>query len=153
MTRLVLRQYKADDFLRLELSPVAVSCRIGQPIQNWGKYHEAAGPAVTAENTEGEIVFCCGVHFRWGGLGELWATYSPIAARYPLVLRYTRGLIGVLFREHGYRRLQAAVDPRFEAAVRFIEHLGFEREGLMHSYSPNGDDYALYALVDGGTHG
>lgn len=153
MTDLFLREFTADDFVKIELSDTARANRLGQPTEQWGRYHEARGIAATAIAPDGQIVFIFGVHHRWSGCGELWATYAPIVARYPMALQYTRRLIHVLFEYHGYRRLQATVDPRFDAPVRGVKHLGFVYEGTLRCYGPHGEDHDLYALIREDSHG
>lgn len=47
----------------------------------------------------------------------------------------------------GIRRVEATVDVDFPAGNRWIEMLGFEYEGLMKAYRPDGADMNLYARV------
>lgn len=47
----------------------------------------------------------------------------------------------------GLRRIQCTVRTGFPFLVKFIELFGFEREGLMRKFGPEGDDYYLYARV------
>ena len=46
-----------------------------------------------------------------------------------------------------FRRIQAVVKADWPLAIRFVERLGFVREGRMRKFGPNGDDYYLYARV------
>lgn len=60
-----------------------------------------------------------------------------------LVLRYA-------FDELGLERIEADIDPRNEASCRFVEKLGFAREGLLRRRWRVGDevcDTALYGLL------
>lgn len=36
--------------------------------------------------------------------------------------------------KHGLKRLQAYVDPEYEAAIRLVEHLGFKKESTMENF-------------------
>lgn len=45
------------------------------------------------------------------------------------------------------RRIEATVKVGFSAGVRFIEHCGFHREGVMHKFSIDGDHEYLYARI------
>lgn len=47
----------------------------------------------------------------------------------------------------GIRRVEATVDVDFQAGNRWIQMLGFEFEGLMKAYRPDGADMNLYARV------
>ena len=46
-----------------------------------------------------------------------------------------------------YRRIEATVDVGFEQGHRWIKMLGFEIEGYMKAYRPDGADMLLYARV------
>ena len=147
MIKLIVREYKADDFATICLSKVEAANQIGQPIEEWGEYHKTHGPAATVTDQEDQVVFCFGIHHKWAGCGEVWAIYSPLAKKYANTLRVTKMLLGCLDRQFGYYRFQAAIDARFPETVRFIEHLGFRQEGVMRRYGPHGEDRILYALV------
>jgi RimJ/RimL family protein N-acetyltransferase len=61
-----------------------------------------------------------------------------------------RLLIERLFQREGAARVQASTDIRNGAMRRVLEYLGFEYEGVLHGYMPDGNgraDYALYALL------
>lgn len=47
----------------------------------------------------------------------------------------------------GLRRTQCTVRAGFPFLIKFIELLGFEREGLLRKFGPEGDDYFIYARV------
>jgi hypothetical protein len=47
----------------------------------------------------------------------------------------------------GIRRVEATVDVGFEAGDRWMKMLGFEFEGLMRAYRPDGADMKLYARI------
>lgn len=45
------------------------------------------------------------------------------------------------------RRTQVTIRAGYPFLIKWIELLGFEREGLMRKFGPEGDDYYLYARV------
>jgi hypothetical protein len=45
------------------------------------------------------------------------------------------------------RRIEATVLAGFKPGCRWMDLLGFEREGLMRCYGPDGADYYRYAKV------
>jgi hypothetical protein len=147
MTRLKIREYKTEDYINIEVAPEVIQGRNGQPIEWWAKYHEMSGPCCTVTDLEGKIVFCGGAHHKWKGCGEIWGDFSPLARVYPHTLWMVRFMLDQLRYVYGYVRLQCSVDVQWETAVRFIEKLGFKREGVMEAYGPGGMDHALYALV------
>ena len=96
----------------------------------------------------GHLIVAGGIYPVWDGLGEAWMIPSDKIEEYKLsIVRHLRRHIDKIVDEDGLRRLQAAVRSDFPAAHRFIEFLGFRREGLMRSYGPGGDDYFMYARV------
>jgi RimJ/RimL family protein N-acetyltransferase len=48
---------------------------------------------------------------------------------------------------HNYRRVETAVASDFEQGHRWMSMLGFEREGRMRAFTPDGRDCDLYARV------
>jgi RimJ/RimL family protein N-acetyltransferase len=45
------------------------------------------------------------------------------------------------------KRIQASVHTNDQQAIRYVEWLGFENEGLMKKYGPDGSDYYRFARV------
>ena len=149
MTHLKVRAYEPKDFVSIVVSEPARLAREGQPVEEWAMYHQEHGPAVTVIDPDCAIVFCAGVHIRWHGTGEIWATFSPLAHKYVRTWHIARLLIDYCYLYLECERLQAAIDPEWTDAVRIAERLGFERECIMKNYGPNGRDMALYALIGG----
>ena len=146
MTKLSVRDYQPEDFLNIELMDYEKKCREGQPIEQWAQIKEKLGPAFTVIDPAGKIVFLCGIHDMWPGVGEIWAVFSPLAKKYPHTWIVAKELLDITFED--YVRLQAALDPvGCPEAIRFDERLGFKAEGLMSRYGFHGEDMIMYALV------
>ena len=146
MSKLKLREYKADDFLNIRLMEYEYKCREGQPVGLWALTNEKAGPAVTMVDADEQIIFCCGVRDMWPGVGEVWAVFSPLSEEYPLIYFSFEELLEITFKD--YVRLQTTIDPvDCPKAILFDERLGFKPEGLMKRYGPHGEDRVMYALV------
>jgi hypothetical protein len=86
-----------------------------------------------------------------GGLSEdhaecatAWSLLLPSTARHMTAL--TRFSAGV-FDRAPYRRIQAHALPTFPPAIRWLEMLGFSREGLLRKYSPSGHDMLLFSRI------
>ena len=151
MTRLTVRPYEPEDFLNIELMEYERKCREGQPVELWAQIKKTAGPAVTVVDPAGEIVFCCGIHNMWPGVGEIWAVFSPLAKKYAHTWIIAKDLIDIAFNGQGYVRLQAPLDPEeCPESIRFDERLGFKPEGTLKHYGPHGEDRIMYALVKDG---
>ena len=147
MTRLSIRTYEPVDFLNIELMDYERKCRQAMPVFEWALFKKHAGPAATVVDPDGRIVFICGIHNLWPGVGEIWAVFSPLAKKYPCTWVAAVELMALHSKD--YVRLQAALDPSYPEAIRFNERLGFKPEGLMRRYGPHGEDRIMYAWVLG----
>lgn len=103
----------------------------------------SAGPARTAFHGT-EVIACAGLIHQWPNRSIAWAILSRLAGRHMLGL--TREIGGFL-RHHPIRRVETGVSCDFPAAERWAEMLGFEREGMMRAYTPEGADCYLYARI------
>lgn len=104
---------------------------------------QAVGPALSAEH-EGRIVACAGVAFQGFGMGVLWAFVSHDAGRHFVRLdRYARRILSLT----SLRRIEATTEASFAQGCRWLEMLGFENEGRMRAYGPDGQDHFRFAKV------
>ncbi len=97
---------------------------------------------------EQKIIAIGGIYDLWPGVGEAISFMSEDAFKYPksLFSAFSRGLsAGIKIKK--YWRVQAMVKAGFDEGTRFIEHLGFEQEGLMRKWAPDGTDFYIYARV------
>lgn len=96
---------------------------------------------------EGRVAGCAGVRPLWAGVGEAWAVFSLEALDRPVALfrAAARGL-AAMEDAQGLRRIQATCHADHDAGARFLQALGFEREGLLRRYGLRGEgNYFLYA--------
>lgn len=110
---------------------------------SYGPSLAAAGPAYSA--VEGDAVFACaGIIPQWEGRAVAWALIADEAGRHMVgIHKAVRRALEV----HAYRRIETAVASNFEQGHRWAQMLGFEREGRMRGYAPDGRDCDLYARV------
>ena len=95
-----------------------------------------------------EIIVCGGVHMMWTGVGEGWLVMSKEAYEKPItVARYTHRLFDTIMGDNAMWRVQASVHTNDEQSVRFAEWLGFEIEGVMKKFGPDGTNYFRMARV------
>ena len=77
----------------------------------------------------------------------MWSLIGEDAGPHMRVLvRATAGFL----KAAPWRRIEAAVASDFRAGHRLVRLLGFEFEGRMKAYSPDGADHDLYAKVKHG---
>jgi hypothetical protein len=101
------------------------------------------GPAFTALAGD-EVVACSGCLEIWDNRAAAWALVGKNAGRNMVSIH--RAVSGFLLAAP-WRRVEAAVDVGFEAGMRWIEMLGFQREAVMRAYRPDGGDSYLFARV------
>ncbi len=97
---------------------------------------------------EDEIILIGGIYEIWEGVGEAFSIMSKSAIKYPksLYASFSRSFeTGIKIGR--YRRVQSMVKADFKEGIRFIERLGFKREGLLKSWAPDKSDYYIYARI------
>lgn len=120
-----------------------------------GKWDAGVAPALVRSGgvalvaPEG-VVACAGVSLFWEGVGQLWMRVSDLSEQYPHALaKRAKTFVGMAESSLNLRRLQAVVLAENEVARRFICWLGFQAEGLLRNYGPEGADYIMFAKVRG----
>lgn len=109
----------------------------------YGAALHTAGPCYTL--TDGSsVAMCAGLVNMWENRAQAWSLMSAHAGRHMLkIARIMRGFLDL----QDIRRIEAVVDADFVQGHRLIQILGFEREGLMRAYLPDGRDTVLYSRV------
>ena len=97
---------------------------------------------------DGKIVAMGGVHMLWNKVGEAWVLLSKHAKSKPrTVAKYADLMFDVIVHKNKLERIQASIAVNDAKAIRFGKWLGFEMEGLMRKYGPDGSDYYRLARV------
>lgn len=105
-------------------------------------------PSITAMVGETYIA-CAGFIPLWPNTAELWARVSPEAKPYKIEFnQIALNFISDTARAFRFHRLQVTVDEQFMVARRWVEFLGFHREGLLEKYF-NDRHYVMYARIEG----
>lgn len=96
-----------------------------------------------------EIVFCGGVVDIGWRRGEAWTLMSDLFYKYPKTcFKICKEKLNELQISMGLRRLQALVDTNLEGGSHFAQHLGFEYEGLLKAYGPNGESMLIFGRTE-----
>jgi Acetyltransferases, including N-acetylases of ribosomal proteins len=96
----------------------------------------------------GDILACAGVTLLWRGVGAAWCITSPLVARHPLSFhRAVRRMLDLLEASLGLHRVQVEVQGDHFVSQRWVERLGFEFEGFMPGYGPDGSRYVRFGRV------
>lgn len=116
-------------------------------LRNWLDRLERKDRAFTLMDN-GHLVVSGGIYPIWDGMAEAWLIPSDEMPRYKLkMIKILREHIDLITAEDGLRRLQATVRADYPVALRFIEFMGFKKEGLMKNFGPDGTDHFMYARV------
>lgn len=93
---------------------------------------------------DGLVIGCGGIIPFWQGRGEAWTLLSNAAG--PRMLTVTR-IVRRVLNGVDFDRVQMTTDVGFPEAERWAQMLGFEYEGTMRSYFPDGRSAKLWARV------
>jgi hypothetical protein len=103
-----------------------------------------AGDAFSVFDAAGQVQAVLGVAPLWENRGAAWAVLSGECG--PVFVAMHKQA-KAYFDRCRFARVEAYIDPNFPQAVRWIELLGFQREGLMRKFTPAGADNYLYSRV------
>jgi len=141
-----IRQYVPEDYMKIQRRKFDMLTFLNFPNPKILARNLMRGPALTGFS-DGEIIACGGIMPLWKGVGEAWVVTSP------LVLKCSFSFVKVILRKLPIfsnilelERVQTTVDVEHTTSIKWVERMGFVREGLMHKYI-NGRDYYRYALI------
>lgn len=139
----MIREWRVGDFQRIELQDAQAYLYGMDEMQADITPLADAGMAWTMEN-DGVVIGCAGIIPQWGNRAMVWAMISRHAGgRMTEIHRAVKRFL----ESSTYRRIEATVDLGFPEGVKWLKMLGFEYEGLMRSYRPDGADMMLFARV------
>jgi RimJ/RimL family protein N-acetyltransferase len=145
---LVAVDFKAEHLQLLDVSrPEMFALMHMGDLVEYGKTIEATGAAWSVFTKDGRLVWCGGIAPMWHGVGSGWMILSNVADDFPFALHR---VCKTMLREaisNGYHRIQADIPCSSERARRWILRLGFESEGIMRAYGPDGTDSERFAMV------
>ncbi len=135
----------AEELFTLDSSPATADSKY--TLRNWIERMEKKDRAFTLIDN-GHLVAAGGIIPIWDGMGEAWLIPSDVMPGYRLqVIKIVRKRIDEIIDSDNLRRLQATVRADYDVATRFVEFLGFKREGLMRNYGPGGADHYMYSRI------
>lgn len=111
--------------------------------KEYGEMLETAGPAFSGI-VDGETIISAGIINQWHNRGVAWALVSENAGKNFIAIHKA---IDRFLDMNETKRVETYVDDGFEQGYRWMNMLGFEYEGRMRAYSPDGRDCLLYARV------
>ena len=103
------------------------------------------GPAFTLM-VDNRVEACGGIIMIDETFGECWLLI-PKSAYGIIIYRAIIKKLSELMKQCKFRRLQAFVLEGFDHGENLVKRLGFELEGRLRKYGPNGENLHLYAKV------
>ena len=139
---MIVRPWQKGDTERILLQPSQ------EPLRDYIQQVDlgglsAEGLAMVGE-VDSEILIIAGLAPQWQGRAIAWVMLSRNARRQFVTIH--RAVRDFLINS-GVRRIEATVDIGFEQGHRWMKMLGFEPEGYMKGFRPDGGDQILYARV------
>lgn len=96
---------------------------------------------------QGRIITCAGFVEIWPGVAELWQLPSIYVSECALVFSKTlKKYVENVAKNFQYHRLQTSC-PSDQTHDRWMEFLGFVKEGTMKQYTFNKQDYSIFGRV------
>ncbi|VVE74063.1 hypothetical protein PCA31118_04672 [Pandoraea captiosa] len=136
--------YRASDMHELMLQPAQAAMR---PLLLANGYPEALEPLESfTGRIDGRVVVCAGFFTLWEGNVRAWALIAGDIG--PMGMLALHRAVRRAMISCAARRIEVEVDTNFPQAHRWVKMLGgFEWEGTMRKYSPEGRDTDRYAWV------
>jgi RimJ/RimL family protein N-acetyltransferase len=140
---MIVRPWTLGDTERLHMQPAQEY--LGHIVNVGVDFTELAnhGFAWTAEH-DGQVIAIAGVLPQWENRATAWALIAKSAGEH---FKAIHDAVVEFLDRAPFRRIDATVDVGFTQGHRWIKMLGFELEGYMRAYRPDGADMLLYARV------
>lgn len=97
---------------------------------------------------DGEPVVSSGIIHIGFNRGEAWTLVSSLFYKHrKTCFKRIKEMVGIIAQSMELVRVQSTIRADKPWADRWMKHLGFEREGLMKRFGPNGEDFVLYSRI------
>lgn len=111
--------------------------------EDYGEAVKDGGPCFTAFDGD-KVLICGGLMHIWDNRSVAWSLIGADTGKHFIgIYRAIMGFLSV----QTIRRIEATVDVGFAQGHRMVGMLGFQREGVMRAYLPDGRDVVQYARV------
>lgn len=96
----------------------------------------------------GKPVMSFGIRPAWRGVGEAWLLPSKYISEHTIsIVRYGRKFFADLLNDGPYVRIHMSVRADNDIALKFAKTMGFEIEGIMRYFGPDGVDCYMMARI------
>lgn len=140
---MIVRPWTKGDTDRIVLQPAQWYLRAMVDAETDFSGMADQGLAWTAES-DGRILGIAGMLPQWENRAIAWALLADnLDNQFLKIHTAVKRFIDV----SGFRRIEATVDMGFPQGIRWMKMLGFEQEGIMRAYRPDGADMILFARI------
>jgi len=126
------------------------SCPYEGPVKDF-PYLECPDDNTITAIFENKVVAVAGVMMLWPGVGLFWLIMTAHCKKEGcfgiLAISAIQSNFEMLVEKNQLWRAQATVRTDFPEAIKMIEFLGFECEGLMKQYFPDKADAFMYGKI------
>ena len=140
---MIVERFKPSHLEELMLQPAQEYARGDMEKKGYGEVL-AKGDSFTGI-IDGRIVVCAGVVPMWAGRGETWALIAGDIGK--LGMRELHYAARRYLEMSQLRRIEAHCDASFKQAHRWLKLLGFQYEGPLAKYTPDGRDCLRFARI------
>ena len=97
---------------------------------------------------EGDILCSGGVFMLREGFGEAWIVCSILVYIYPYtVYRMAKRILNKIIEDCNLYRVQATPSIDWPTGYKFVERLGFQKEGVLRKYGLHREDCYMYGRI------
>ena len=140
---MIVVPFEADHLSELLLQESQMMLQPMMKDVKYGLSLEKSGPAFSAV-VDGEIIAALGILPQWTNRAIAWGLIGEKAPQHFLSLHKA---VSRFLKLSEYRRIETSVASNFAEGHRWAQMLGFENEGTMKAFAPDGSDCDLYARV------
>lgn len=141
---MIVVQFRPEHLHGLLLQPSQAIMQQTLADPAYGQSLAAAGPAYSAIHDD-QVLACAGLIPQWPNRALAWALVASEAGRHMISIH--KAVLKTL-SAYPCRRIETAVSCNFSNGHRWATMLGFQKEGTMRAYTPDGSDCNLYARLN-----
>ncbi len=141
------REYRAEDAIGiLKGQPRQPGATLDDMSEKLASANENNGPSVTFL-ADDKVIGSAGLTICWPGMAEAWCLFIHDITNYPMIARVAKRQLRTWADEYNLVRIQAPLREDFMAGITFAHWLGFECEGRMRKFHPDGCDALMHSII------
>lgn len=136
--------YEPFHFKLIEVPPAIVEWHEDAKRQGYAEAVKCPGSLAWTGIENERLVGCAGLVKKWEGNYSCWAVFAHQKTKaWPAIVRKVHREMEALKA----RRIEMTVVQGFDQGCRLAFMLGFEVEGLLNNYGPDGKNHFMFAKV------